>query len=174
MDGFSNFLLNEERGHLGNKVNDVLTGMQDLQNDMDNMGTRHLNKLADQLVNQIRKVLHGEWAARNHQHLEDLQKIAVAIKKCIEEKGDLKEIFPAAVQSAQELAGKLGVKVNDLEAPELPGAEIGQEDLQPTGPDPAAPAPEQDPMAGQPPMDPMAGQQPPPPPMGQPPQQPMM
>jgi pyruvate/2-oxoglutarate dehydrogenase complex dihydrolipoamide acyltransferase (E2) component len=162
MDGFGNFLLNEERGHLGHQINDVLTGMQDLQNDMENMGTRHLNRLADQVVNQIRKILHGEWAARNHQHLEDLQKIAVAIKKTIEEKGDLKEVLPAAVQAAQKLAGELGVKVNDLDAPEMPGMEIGQEDLQPTGPDPAAPQ-----QPEQPPMDQGVQQPQPPPPMDQ-------
>lgn len=153
MNQFKVFLLNEDRGHLGRKINDVLTGMQDLQSDMDNMGARHLNRLADQVVNQIRKILHGEWDARSHQHLEDLQKIAVSIKKTIEERGDLKEVLPAAVQATQTLAGKLGVKVNDLEAPELPGSEIGQEDLQPTGPDPAAP---QEQPPAQPPMQPPA------------------
>ena len=160
MDRFNNFLLNEERGYLGHKVNDVLTGMQDLQGDMDNMGTRHLNRLADQVVNQIRKIIHGEWAARNHNSLKDLQKIAVALKKTIEEKGDLKEILPASVQAMQTLAGDLGVKVNDMEAPELPGQEATADDFQPTGPDPAAPPEQQQPEQPEQPEDPMSGQQP--------------
>lgn len=175
---FKGFLLNEERGYLGHKVSDVLTSMQDLQNDMADVGARHLTRLGEEIVNRIRKIIHGQWAARNHKHLEELQKIAVAIQKTIDDKGDLKEILPAATQAVQDLSGKLGVKVNDLQAPEAPemeGEPISQDDFELTGDGPqqgqdqqpldpnAMPAP--DPMAGQMPQ---AGQQPPaimPPPM---------
>lgn len=175
---FKGFLLNEERGYLGHKVSDVLTSMQDLQNDMADVGARHLTRLGEEIVNRIRKIIHGQWAARNHKHLEELQKIAVAIQKTIDDKGDLKEILPAATQAVQDLSGKLGVKVNDLQAPEAPemeGEPVSQDDFELTGDGPqqgqdqqpldpnAMPAP--DPMAGQMPQ---AGQQPPaitPPPM---------
>lgn len=164
------FLINEERSYLGHRVNDLLTGMQDLQDDMGNLGTRHLNKMADQLVNQIRKILHDQWSPKNVKHLQELQKIAVAIKRTIEEKGDLKEILPAAVQATQTLAGKLGVKVNQLQAPEVPGGEdISQGDFELTGDGQQQP-PQGDPQAAQggPPMPggPQAG-----PPQGGPPMQ---
>ena len=109
MDRFKHFLVNENRTYLGRKVNDVLTSLQDVQEDMPNLGSRHLTKLADQVVNQIRKILHSSWDVANHKHLKELQKIGVAIQKTINEKGDLKEILPAATQSVQTLAGKLGI-----------------------------------------------------------------
>ena len=171
------FLLNEDKNHLGNRVNNILTSMQDLHDDMENLGTRHFNRLVDELVNEMRKVLHGEWSARNQKFLSDLQKVAVALKKTLEDKGDLKEIFPAALQSLQNLAGKLGVKVNDVQAPEAEGGqEISQDDFQLTPEEPQQdpnqmqPDPNQmPPDMGQPmPQDPNMGQQPPMP------QQPMM
>ena len=160
------YLLNEDKSHLGHRVNDILTSMQDLQDDMDNLGTRHFNRLVDELVNEIRKVLHGQWNSQNHGFLGDLQKVAVALKKTLEDKGDMKEIFPAAVQTMQGLAGKLGVKVNDMEAPEMEGgSDVSQDDFELTG---QGPEQQQDP--NQMPQDPMMGQQPMPqdPMMGQP------
>jgi len=128
------FLINEERSYLGHRVNDLLTGMQDLQDDMENMGTRHLNRMADQVVNQIRKILHDQWSPKNQKHLKELQRIAVAIKRTIEEKGDLRDILPATVQATQKVAGQLGIKVHGLEAPEVPGGEdISQDDFELTG-----------------------------------------
>jgi hypothetical protein len=102
--------------------------------------------------------------------LEELQKIAVAIQKTIDDKGDLKEILPAAVQSLQNLSGVLGVKVNDLQAPEQEdGEDVTQDDFELTGDgqpqveeDPNAAAPNPDPMAAGAPQagvqDPMAQQ----------------
>jgi hypothetical protein len=138
MDKFKVFLLNEERSFLGHRVGDVLTSMQDLQQDMANLGQRHLTRLAEDIVNQIRKILHSRWSPKFHKHLKELQRIAVAIQKTIEDKGNLREIIPAAVQSLQTLSGKLGVKVNNLQAPEeLPGQEATQDDFQLTGQGPA-------------------------------------
>ena len=107
MDKFKVFLLNEEKSFLGKKVAGVLTPMQELQDDMENMGARHLTRVAEKLVNDIRKILHGHWELQQQQYLKDLQKIAVAIQKTIEDKGDLRDIIPAATQSLQDLSGKL-------------------------------------------------------------------
>lgn len=117
MDRFKLFLLNEERSFLGHRVGDVLTAMQDVQQDIPNLGQRHLTKLGEDLVNQIRKILHSRWSAKNYKHLKELQKIGVAIKRAIDEKGDLRELLPAATQAMQDLSTKLGVKVNNLQAP---------------------------------------------------------
>lgn len=118
MDKFKTFLINEDRSFLAHKVSDILTSMQELQEDMPNLGSRHLAKLAEQIVNQIRKILHERWSPKNLPYLKSLQKIAVAIQKTIEERDDLKEIFPAVLSSMQDLSGQLGVKINNLEAPE--------------------------------------------------------
>ena len=169
MRRFRGFLLNEEKGHLGHKVNSVLTGMQDIQTDMGNIGSRHLNRLAEEIVNQIRKILHSNWTQKNHKYLIDLQKIGVAIMKTIEEKGDLKDVLPSATQELQNLAGKLGVKVNNLEAPEIPGKDIDQDDFEMTGDGTSQPEQPQQPMQtqGDPMMQDPAQQMPPQDPMMQ-------
>lgn len=173
MTGFKNFLLNEEKSYLGHRVGDVLTAAQELQQDMENLGSRHLNRLAERVVNQIRKILHSQWSSKSQKHLQSLQRIAVAIMKTIDEKGDLKEILPTAVQELQNLSGQLGVKVNNLEGPEeMGGEEVSQADFQQTGDGPAPPQQQppapgmQDPMGGGG-MPPMGGAAPPQmPPMG--------
>lgn len=129
MERFKGYLLNEEKSYLGHRVGDVLTAMQELEEDMPNLGSRHLNKLAEQLVGQIRKILHSQWTLKNQAHLRELQKIGVAIQKTIDDKGDLKEILPAATQALQQLSGKLGVKVNNMEAPEDMGEEETPEQM---------------------------------------------
>lgn len=156
---FKNFILNEEKSYLGHRVGDVLTAAQELQQDMENLGSRHLNRLADNVVNQIRKILHGHWGSKSEKHLQNLQRVAVAIKKTIEEKGDLKQILPTAVQELQNISGQLGVKVNDLQAPpeQMGGEDVSQSDFQLTG---DGPAPQQgDSMGGggMPSGDPNAG-----------------
>jgi len=140
MDKFKVFLFNEEKSYLGRKVAGVLTPMQELQDDMQNMGARHLIRTAEKLVNDIRKILHGHWEQQQQKHLKELQKIGVAIQKTIDEKGDLREIIPSATQSLQTLSGKLGVKVNNLQGPEMQAGEpVSQDDFEETGDGPAQP-----------------------------------
>ena len=173
MDRFSMYLINEDKSHLGHRINDILTSMQDLQDDMDNLGTRHFNRLVDELVNELRKVIHSQWSTQNHKHLEGIQKVAVALKKTLEDKGNMKEIFPAALQTLQSVAGKLGVKVNDMQAPEMEGEDVTQDNFELTGIGPQEQGPQQDPNMQQDPnqMPPMPdpNQMPPMPDPNQPP-----
>ena len=135
MGKFEIFLFNEGQNYLGRRIANVLTPIQELQDDMQNMGSRHLIRNAENIVNEIRKILHGSWEHQHLPHLRELQKIAVAIQKTIEDKGDLKEIIPAATQALQTLSGKLGVKVNNLKAPEENAGEpVSDADFQETPP----------------------------------------
>ena len=164
---FKTFLLNEDKAYLGHKVSDVLTAVHDLQDDMENMGARQTIRLADDIVNRIRKVLHGQWSVKQQKHLETLQKAAVALKKTIEDKGDIKEMIPNVAQELEGLSTKLGVKSNDAldQAAELGGEDASQADMEITPPDqdPNQIQPDmQDPMMQQPqPQQPQQPQQPP-------------
>src|SRR5688572_14890888 len=130
MQRFEQFLLNESRSFLGHRVGDVLTALQDLEEDMPNLGSRHLTKLADEVVVQIKKIVHGSWEAENRKYLIDLQRVGAALARTIEERGDLKEVVPACAAALQELSGKLGVRVNDLKAPEqTPGEPVSGDDF---------------------------------------------
>jgi hypothetical protein len=151
---FKDFLLNEEKAYLGHRVSDVLTGVHDLEEDMPGMGVRHIMKVAEDIVSQIRKIIHGQWSPRHTKDLKDLQKIGVALMKAIDEKGDLKTLIPTISQSLETISGRLGIKTNDIQPPEESGGETGQNgqdmSMQLTANGPPPPNP------GQPP-----GQQPP-------------
>ena len=137
MERFKNFIIKEERSFLGNNIGNVLSGMQSLQNDIENMGSRQVSRVSETIVNEIRKILHKNWNPKYHNQLKELQKVAVAIQKTIDERGDLKQILPAALESLSVLSGKLGVKINNLSAPEpQTQADISPEEFQSTGQQP--------------------------------------
>ena len=148
MEGFKNYLFNEEKGHLGKRVNNILTAAQELQGDAENLGSRKVTRLADEIVNQVRSILHDQWTPRQKKHLENLVKVGVALKKSIEEKDteyDVKEILPSVVQELENLATKLGVKVNALTGPpeeEVPLESPPEEEMAETPPDMAEMPPE--------------------------------
>lgn len=136
---FKYFLLNEERSYLGQKISDILTALHDLQGDIENLGSRHINRIAESIVNQIRRVLHSNWSDKQHKSLKSLQKAGVAIMKAIEEKGDIKGALSSATDEVEKLSGKLGRPVSDigdttegepaiLEPPPEPNPEIPQEE----------------------------------------------
>jgi hypothetical protein len=166
---FSYFLLNEEKAYLGHRISDVLTVVHDLEEDLPGMGTRHILKVAEDIVTQIRKILHGQWSPRHTNDLKELQKIGVALMKAIDEKGDLKTLIPTISQSLETISGKLGIKTNDVQPPEEEGGAAGGENGQDMGMQLTANGP---PPPGQPPAGGVPGQ-PPSPPMGLPPGPPM-
>ena len=131
---------NEDRAYLGHRVGDVLTAAQDLQNDLDNLGARQVTRMSDNIVNQIRKILHQQWEPNQRKHLKELQAIAVMIKKAIDDnkqKGstfDLKETIKMAIQKLQDVSSKLGTPVNQTKAPpEDAGTTLSQDDFELTG-----------------------------------------
>lgn len=149
MSKFSEFLnnqtLNESKQYLGAKIGDILTAGQDLQQDIDSLGARQVSRMADELVNQIRKILHSQWQTHQKVYLKELQAVAVMIKKAIEDKKDkgstfdLKETIKIAIQKLEEISTKLGEPVNKMQAPpEDAGDELEPDDFELTGeqPDP--------------------------------------
>jgi len=129
MINFKEFLINEEKGYLGHKISDILTSTQELHDDIENIGSRHLARLAEEIVNQIRKIIHGDWSSKSGKSLKELQKIGVAIQKTIDDKGDLKQIIPSAIEALQSISGDMGRKVNNLNAP---SEDVSMKDFQQT------------------------------------------
>lgn len=115
---FRNNLLTEDKSYLGRRIGDVLNGLQDLEQNAPNIGTRELNSNAEAIVNQIRRILHTNWPRDDRKHLEALQKSGVAIMRSIEEKGDLPSAISDSGKELQKVLGDLGVKVNNLGSPE--------------------------------------------------------
>jgi hypothetical protein len=118
---FSQFLLNENKTYLGEKVGDILNAVHDLEEDGLKLGARQLMDFSEKVVSLIRRILHSSWPQSEHKYLKSLQKVGVALSKAIEEKGDLKELIPSVRQELEQLSGKLGTPINTMGSPE--GAE---------------------------------------------------
>ena len=114
---FKTFIKNEEQAHLAHKINSILTAVQELEEDMGAMGLRHIAKVCEDIVVQFRKILHNNWGMKQHANLKQIQKIAVALQKAIEDKDNLKELIPLVSKELQKLSAKLGEKTNNLKAP---------------------------------------------------------
>lgn len=114
IDHFKSFLVNENKFYLGQRSGDILTALQNLQDDSSGMGERALSRSCQNLVNQIRRILHGRWNEEDMKYLKVLQKVAVAITKAIEEDGDIKEIVASAVTEVQGMLDDLQIPINSL------------------------------------------------------------
>lgn len=141
MGYFKQFLLNESKAFFGQRVGDILSAVQDLETDMDDMGTRQVVKLSQNIVNQIRRILHSSWPDERSKDLKDLQKIAVALMKTIDEKGDVRSVLSSVGRELEKISGKLGVKINNM-GPEEEGNPVDQQDFE-TSPQPEPMPPNQ-------------------------------
>jgi hypothetical protein len=187
---FKEFLLNEQRAYLGQKVGDILTALHDLRDEAKSMGSRSLVKYSEKVVNQIRRILHQHWPREENKHLKVLQKVAVSLMKAIEENDDLEGVVASAASEMEKLSGKLGVPIHQLGTPDKKSEGPSDEekgtsapaqdtDGQPPGGQPGAPPadpmqPPGGPPGAAPPGGPPAAGGPPPgaSPLGAPPAQP--
>jgi len=111
---FKSFLLTEQKDYLAHKVNDVLTGVHELLAAKKQMGAKQLVRNAEDVANQIRKILHTSWPRSEHKHLKTLQKCGVALMKTIEDKGDLSDTFNSVRSELEQLSHRLRVPANQL------------------------------------------------------------
>jgi hypothetical protein len=111
---FKNFLINENKYYLGQKVGDILSALQSLSEDAPNLGNRALIRASQGIINQIRRVVHGRWDDEDLNSLKSLQKVGVAICKAIDEKSDMSGILAGAVAVIEKITQDSEVPVNDL------------------------------------------------------------
>lgn len=117
---FKEFLLNESRAYLAQKIGDILSALQELKNDAPNMGARDLTQYAMRIVMLIRRVLHSSWPKDERQNLAVLQKAAVGLMKSIEEKSDLAGSISGATSLLEKLSADMGSPVNSLMPTDAP------------------------------------------------------
>ena len=157
---FKDFLLNESKFFLAERLGDLLSALQDLIQNVDGMGLRQLSANSERIVNQMRRILHSNWSKKEEKYLKNLQKAAVALAKAIEDKQNLPDVLPAIVGELEGVLAKMGQPVNSMagtEEAEPPEAETGVSPSEgKAAPDPnkqpkqdAPPAPEQQPPQNQ-------------------------
>ena len=111
---FREFLINEDKGSFAQRVADILSAVQDLNEKAENMGTRHLVSNAQTIANQIRRIIHTHWPEKAESNLEVLKKCGVAIMKTMDEKGDLLSILKSCEEHLEKISGEQEEPVNDL------------------------------------------------------------
>lgn len=111
---FKDFLLNESKYYLTEKIGNILSVIQDLLENIEGIGKRQLVVNCDNIVSQIRSILQDKWSEKEKTYLLDMQKIGVAIAKCVDDKGDISDILQAAASSFEEILNKLGVPLNSV------------------------------------------------------------
>lgn len=111
---FKEFILNENEVYLSQKIADILSALQDLNESAPNMGIRHLIYNSQTIVNQIRRIIHTHWPQNEEVKIKVLQKCGVAIMKTIEEKEDLVEILKSCQANLEDLMSKEKTPINQM------------------------------------------------------------
>jgi hypothetical protein len=114
---FKSFLFLEQKVYLSERIGDVLTGLQKLNNDIENMGKRHIMRIIDKIVARIRKILHGNWSYEEDRYLKELQKIGVSLMKGLDNKQDLVQLVTNCTDATEKLLDKLEKPINNVAAP---------------------------------------------------------
>lgn len=111
---FKHFLLTEQKDYFNQKVGDVLTSVHELIKGGKQVGARLLVNHAEEIVSRIRKILHSSWPKIYTKYLRILQKCGVALAKCIDEKGDLRETLNGVRVELEKMSHKTGEPINDI------------------------------------------------------------
>lgn len=109
---FKDFMLEESKAFLDQRISDVLSALQDLNDSTENMGARHLVSNSENIVRQIRRIIHTHWPEREEPRLKTLQKCGVAIMRAVEDKDDLESVLRACQSNLEEISG--GDKANSI------------------------------------------------------------
>lgn len=113
---FKEFLLNENKIVLNQKVGDILNALQELSQDAKQIGTRSLVKNSEIIVSKMRAILHQTWPQSSQKEIKLIQKCAISLMKAIDEKSDLEEIINKCMQNLQNIGSS--TPINNLATPE--------------------------------------------------------
>jgi len=111
---FKKYLLSENKNYLAEKISDILTALQELDQHAGSMGSRHLTNNSEKIVSQIRRILHTKWGRSEQDSLKRLQKCGVAIMKSIEEKEDIIPVIRSCVHELESMLSDIGAPINKL------------------------------------------------------------
>jgi len=124
---FKSFLLNENKVYLAQEIGDVLNSVQDLNDEVEKIGTRNLVRFSQIIVNKCRGILQGHWGDENKKWLLKLQKCAVALAKAIDENDNTEETLKSIQSEVEGMLNKMGVPFNKISQSSSPKpADAGQ------------------------------------------------
>lgn len=132
-NNFKQFLLLENEQFLAVQMNNVLQDLQDLQDEIENIGTKNLVKTSQLIANNIRNIIKSHWEISTNKPLVSLQKCGVAILKAIQEKSDLKDVFPSLIEEIQKAISQMKEPVNRIANPSAKSEKDQPVDLSKSG-----------------------------------------
>jgi len=105
---FKEFLLNENKIVLSERIGDILNALEDLLENMKNLGSRMSSDAAENIVNQIRsKILRVKWPDAQKNNILLIRNCAVAIMKSIKEKNDLEMAIKISIKTLEKIVSNL-------------------------------------------------------------------
>jgi hypothetical protein len=114
---FKDFLFNENKVYLAQRIGDVLNALHSLREESKGMGTRQIVVHAERIANQIRGIIRGNWSKDEIKTLKILQRVGIAIIKNMEEKEEWAPMLSSVIAELEQLTGKTGVPINNLASP---------------------------------------------------------
>lgn len=111
---FRYFLINENKMYLGQQIGDVLNSVQELNDEVQKIGTRNLVRFSQIIVNKCRGILQGHWGDENKKYLLRLQKCAVALAKAIDENDNIESVLSSIRDDIEDSLKKMGVPFNTI------------------------------------------------------------
>lgn len=111
---FKDFLINENKHYLAERIGSILSAIQDLLQNFEGIGKRQLIFNCENIISQIRSILQDKWSEKEKPYLLEIQKVGVALAKCLNEKGEMKDVLDSTNDTLQKVSEKLGVPVNSI------------------------------------------------------------
>lgn len=116
---FKEFLLIENKSLLSQRVGDILNAVQDLSEDPKNIDKK---QKVENIVNQIRRILHTKWPSNQEMVLVTLRKCAVNMMMSIdpkkENKPDLDMVINSCKKTLESLVKNLDGPINQITSPD--------------------------------------------------------
>lgn len=112
---FKKYLLNENTVLLSQRIGDILSAIQTLSEDPKNIDKR--NK-TENIVNQIRRIIHTKWPSNQQNNILLLRKCAANLMMSVdpkkEERPELDVVLSSCANSLQEILEKLENPINNI------------------------------------------------------------
>lgn len=118
---FKEYLLNENKSILSQRIGDILNALQDLADDPKNINKK---QKAENIVVQIRRILHTKWPSNQEGNLLVLRRCAVNIMMSIDPKRqsetnlDLDAVIKASINAIQQIIKNLDAPINQITGPD--------------------------------------------------------
>jgi hypothetical protein len=112
---FKKFLINENKSILSQRIGDILNAIQDLSDDPKNIDKK---QKVENIVNQIRRILHTKWPSSQENSLLVLRKCAANLMMSIdpkkENRPDLDLIINGCKKGLESLIKNLEAPINQI------------------------------------------------------------